>query len=113
LEKRRDYLRRWMAAHPGYRHKYNHMRRLKTRVATDPLVDRLILIWKKERSFICYYCQRKHSTKNLEIDHIVPICRGGIHTCENICRSCKTCNRRKKSRSLSELRFLGQMLLPV
>ncbi len=48
----------------------------------------------------CAYC---HTNENLtvaifEIEHIVPISKGGDGTFENLCLACPTCNRYKASR---------------
>ena len=40
-------------------------------------------------------CRRCHSATNLEIDHIVPICKGGDSEEPNLQTLCRRCNRRK------------------
>ncbi|HEY9156368.1 HNH endonuclease [Candidatus Binatus sp.] len=40
-------------------------------------------------------CRRCHSARNLEIDHIVPICKGGDSEEPNLQTLCRRCNRRK------------------
>jgi hypothetical protein len=40
-------------------------------------------------------CRRCHSTKNLEIDHIVPLCKAGGSEEANLQTLCRRCNRRK------------------
>lgn len=40
----------------------------------------------------CAYCG---STKNLTIDHIIPICRGGSDDIKNLQCLCRDCNRKK------------------
>lgn len=47
----------------------------------------------------CVYCG---STENIEIDHIVPLSRGGTHTPENLAPACRPCNRSKGAKLLSE-----------
>ena len=44
---------------------------------------------------ICHYCEKKYSKKDLTMDHIIPIARGGKSTKNNIVVSCKTCNTKK------------------
>ncbi len=53
--------------------------------------------WKRKRSEgICYFCGRKFPAKELTMDHIVPLIRGGKSTKGNVVPSCKECNNKKK-----------------
>ncbi len=45
---------------------------------------------------VCHYCEQKFLAKELTMDHIVPIARGGTSTQGNIVAACKACNRNKK-----------------
>jgi 5-methylcytosine-specific restriction protein A len=44
----------------------------------------------------CYYCGRSIQPKELTMDHIVPIARGGKTTKGNVVPCCKECNNLKK-----------------
>jgi 5-methylcytosine-specific restriction endonuclease McrA len=44
----------------------------------------------------CYYCNTKVHPKELTMDHIVPIIRGGRSIKSNIVTACKECNNKKK-----------------
>ncbi len=44
----------------------------------------------------CYYCGRSTPPKELTMDHIVPIARGGRSTKGNVVPACKECNNKKK-----------------
>ena len=46
----------------------------------------------------CYYCGSATPPKELTMDHIVPIARGGQSTRGNVVPCCKTCNTAKKQR---------------
>lgn len=78
-------------------------RALRKFAATDKFVEAIISEWRKEPSFICYYCSKKHNVSNLHVDHIVPLSKGGGHTSSNICRSCSKCNLGKQFKLVSEL----------
>src|ERR671936_67626 len=52
----------------------------------------------------CQYCG---SRSNLTVDHVIPRCRGGASSWENIVTSCAPCNRRKGD---SLLRHVGMSL---
>jgi 5-methylcytosine-specific restriction endonuclease McrA len=43
----------------------------------------------------CYWCGVKLPTGG-HADHIVPLSKGGSHTCDNIVAACKICNETKK-----------------
>ena len=51
----------------------------------------------KTASGICYYCQQPVPFKELTMDHLVPLTRGGRSTRDNLVPSCKDCNNRKKN----------------
>jgi 5-methylcytosine-specific restriction endonuclease McrA len=44
----------------------------------------------------CYYCNSKVHPKDLTMDHIVPLIRGGRSSKSNIAAACKECNNKKK-----------------
>jgi 5-methylcytosine-specific restriction protein A len=53
--------------------------------------------WKRKcDKGICYYCGRSILPKELTMDHIVPMARGGKTTKSNVVPSCKECNNQKK-----------------
>jgi len=45
----------------------------------------------------CYYCNQKVGFKNLTMDHIIPLSRGGRSTKDNLVPCCKECNTAKKN----------------
>jgi 5-methylcytosine-specific restriction endonuclease McrA len=53
----------------------------------------------------CQYCGKKHTPKQLNIDHVVPRSRGGGSTWKNLVLSCIPCNTRKGSRTPEEARM--------
>lgn len=58
--------------------------------------------WKNRRGTgLCHYCGRRFPPRELTMDHLVPLSRGGRTTRGNVVPCCKECNNRK------------QQLLPV
>ena len=53
----------------------------------------------------CAYCG---SNVQIEIDHRIPLNRGGLNTIENILPACRRCNRRKNQKTEEEFRELLQ-----
>lgn len=109
----------WQKRHPEKYRAHNRAgsvaRKVRMRGATVncPVVNRLIRKWKMEKYFTCYYCKNRFSTERLHIDHVLAIAAGGQHAAENICRSCDTCNLKKKDRPLSALSFIAEGLLSL
>jgi len=60
----------------------------------------------------CGYCG---SNKNLTIDHVIPISRGGKSTFDNCITCCRNCNHKKGKRLPSEahMHFLRQPYTPT
>ena len=44
----------------------------------------------------CYYCNRVFKHRDLTMDHVIPLSRGGRSTRDNLVPCCKECNTRKK-----------------
>lgn len=64
------------------------------RVWKVPPVNRRELL--RRDHHVCQYCG---STKQLTIDHIVPLSKGGKHTWDNVVTACERCNQRKGDRT--------------
>jgi len=53
--------------------------------------------WKRKRSNgVCYYCNASFPPKELTMDHIIPLARGGKSEKFNLVPCCKACNTKKK-----------------
>lgn len=53
--------------------------------------------------FRCQYCYQRYSEKELTLDHVLPVVRGGKKTWENIVAACIRCNQRKGDRRPEEV----------
>ncbi len=55
--------------------------------------------WWKNRiaKGICHYCGKSVAPKDLTLDHVVPVARGGRSTKGNCVPACKDCNNQKKN----------------
>ena len=54
-------------------------------------------------NFECQYCGKNGTVKELTIDHVIPISRGGKNTWENVVTACSPCNSKKGSKLLDEM----------
>ncbi|WP_291460934.1 HNH endonuclease [Desulfobacula sp.] len=59
--------------------------------------------WKRKRSLgVCHYCKNNFLPKELTMDHIIPLARGGRSQKFNLVPCCKECNTKKKQLLPSE-----------
>lgn len=106
-EKVRSWHRAWYEKYgdewyPKYRLKYpervrdmNSRRRAATKdadAATVAHIAQIIVL-------PCVYCG---SCENIEVDHVVPLSRGGKHEIQNLVPACQSCNRSKHNKLLEE-----------
>ncbi len=53
--------------------------------------------WKRKRaSGICHYCKGQFPPRELTMDHVIPISRGGRSEKFNLVPCCKACNTQKR-----------------
>ena len=57
----------------------------------------------------CHYCRKMFEKKDLTMDHIVPLSRGGKSTKGNLVVACEPCNSDKKYYTAAELILKNQM----
>lgn len=51
---------------------------------------------------LCQYCGKRFATSELSLDHVLPTCRGGDTSWENLVCACVKCNVRKGGRTPPE-----------
>lgn len=55
--------------------------------------------WKRRRAKgVCHYCERSFPPRELTMDHVVPLIRGGQTTKHNVVPCCPECNAAKQYR---------------
>jgi len=57
----------------------------------------------KRDNFTCQYCGSTPPSVVLEVDHIVPVARGGKNDTDNLVSACFNCNRGKAANSLQSV----------
>ena len=57
----------------------------------------------KRDNFTCQYCGAKAPESIIEVDHINPVSKGGDNSLLNLVTACKTCNRGKRDKKLSDV----------
>jgi 5-methylcytosine-specific restriction endonuclease McrA len=100
-EKELEQSRLWKKNNPErcrqlwYRHKAI---RRNAPVGNDFLILQWRSRWINRKYSVCYWCRTKVLTNQCEPDHIVPLAKGGAHSVENLCISCRKCNRGKNAK---------------
>lgn len=92
------YLKNWWSLNEGKRAEYKHSRRAKT--PPSKLVLAKIKLLRFEQ--FCRWCCIRLMPKNREIDHIIPLFRGGEHIADNLAASCKSCNSSRRTKLVEE-----------
>jgi 5-methylcytosine-specific restriction endonuclease McrA len=97
----------WRERNPEKAHAYTRASHGKRRAATKGVsfttAEWLALL--ERHGGRCAYCG---SDFGIEIDHRIPLNRGGSNTIENILPACRRCNRRKNQKTEEEFRELLQ-----
>lgn len=116
-EKRRASGKRWRDKNKIYNAlrmgKYRVKRRSLERAATVNLyrINQWVQAVRARKQNQCYYCENPVTLEFLHFDHIIPISKGGQHSVENLCVSCKKCNQIKSAKLLSEWSHHPQLFL--
>jgi 5-methylcytosine-specific restriction endonuclease McrA len=85
-----------------YSHKYNSLKKQNGGVVEKSDIESLLLAQKSR----CFYCDSKLG--KYEIEHIIPLSKGGEHKLYNIVLACVHCNRTKGNKHPEE--FVNQVL---
>ena len=76
-------------------------------------IERWLAALKSKKFTKCYYCREKLPTDKIEIDHVIPIIKGGAHSSSNLAATCGRCNARKSRALPSEWFKPGQIFLSL
>lgn len=64
----------------------------------------------KRDGFKCQYCGRSAPEVVLEVDHIIPVCKGGYNDVLNLVTACYDCNHGKQGNSLDDSAVISKQL---
>lgn len=98
IERIKQRARDWNKANPE-RVRARHIRRkaLSRRIPGDFTgADVLRQFDRQERK--CFYCRKNIADKQYEIDHLIPLSKGGTNFRENIVLACPRCNNAKRTK---------------
>lgn len=68
---------------------------------------------KLKRRGLCFYCgvelpESDSYIRAWDVDHVIPVSKGGTNDFENLEPSCKTCNQKKGAKDFSDF-VIGQI----
>ena len=66
----------------------------------------------KRQNYTCVYCGRRRIARSFDIDHILPVVRGGTNDLGNLQVICQPCNQRKGIQTDGEFRARYARLVP-
>ena len=103
-EKSKEYTNTWRSENKDRVYIYGTKKTAKRRLAINATIDKITAAeWRKIKLLHmnkCAYCLMEF--KNLTMDHIVPLVKGGSHNKNNIVPACKSCNSSKQARDQLE-----------
>lgn len=53
-------------------------------------------------NFTCRYCGRQSDSVELQVDHLIPVCKGGTNDESNLVTACVPCNQGKSGKLLDQ-----------
>jgi 5-methylcytosine-specific restriction endonuclease McrA len=105
VERKREINRNWNKNHPKQVRMMEKNRDYRERNAPGKgITEREWNQLKEDCDYRCVYCGKKTT---LELDHVIPISKGGAHEILNAVPACRSCNGKKSNKSL--LLFLYEM----
>lgn len=90
----------WRAANPGLSRKKNAKRlarKGKVTVGDLEAIAEWETKWRSRKTVACHWCGKRVKTSEVHVDHVVPLSKGGPHSVENLCVSCRRCNLSKQA----------------
>jgi hypothetical protein len=99
-EKIKKSLSKWASNNKDVMRLHRAKRKAVTRGATAKKITKKEIT--RIKNSACIYCGKK---ENIQIEHVVPISRGGLHSIGNIASACAPCNQSKKDKYITEWRY--------
>lgn len=104
-ERVRAEYREWYFGHSEWRQHATESlraRQLGRRVGKRDAILKVYTRARGEAAILCHWCKRVTAPDDREVDHIVPLTRGGHHTAKNLTISCRNCNQMKSDQMPDE-----------
>lgn len=92
--------KKWKARNKHKVNSYTRVRQARIKTSTVEFVDYAVVI--QRANGVCGICRQPFGVGKIEIDHVIPLSKGGGHTYENVQAAHAECNRRKGVRIINE-----------
>lgn len=102
-EARREYVKEWKQRNKAKVKQYDAKRRMLIGPA-DPAVAAYYEEMHSRSDHVCHLCELPITDGSMELDHVIPLARGGRHAPDNLKPSHRLCNTTKSARLPHELR---------
>jgi 5-methylcytosine-specific restriction endonuclease McrA len=99
--------REWYAEHSEWKKYYVHARRAGELGRKVGRRDAMLRVYARARTALvlyCHWCKKLTPVDEREVDHVVPLAKGGDHVAGNLCICCWSCNQIKRDRLPEEFR---------
>lgn len=98
----------WQVANPERTRAHRSAAKAKRRGAGESRSFDRAAIWDRDGGR-CHICGKKCDPKSWDMDHLIPLSRGGSHTPDNVSVSHPECNRRRFNTGPAQLRLGGEI----
>ena len=100
-------IKKYFKEHPNKRKDLSSKRRARERNAKIEEFSRTEIF--DRDNGICHICGKKVKPSSWQLDHIIPLARGGQHTRINVAVSHPLCNNKKYCTGSAQLRMFGDI----
>lgn len=104
-EQQREYGRLWRERNPDKAAARKARYRSKLGIYAEPVARDYII---ERDGGVCHICGKKPPRHLIDLDHLIPVSKGGPHTADNLRVACRSCNRsRGPGRKPAQLLLVG------
>jgi 5-methylcytosine-specific restriction endonuclease McrA len=97
-----EYNRRYRKEHPGIISFWRKNRKGRKRASGGRITRKFVLNLFVIQNGKCLACKTEFAESGYQIDHVIPLSKGGKHLNSNVQLLCPTCNKRKSAREMDE-----------
>ena len=105
VEQALESVRKYRLAHPEQLKDQGNRRRARQRGAFVESICKA-KVYQRDRG-VCHICGKKVDPKHWDLDHLMPISKGGEHSYRNVAVAHPSCNRRRQNVGPAQLRLMG------